>query len=90
MYPADVRLGFGLDRYIALCRKWKGRADRAFAHHAAPDSVGVAGSVNARTTMPYATSPRRLWGIHLSSGSMPRSTTAELLTKPTVRDFLIS
>jgi hypothetical protein len=32
LYPADVALGFDLDAYKALCRRWRDQADRAFAH----------------------------------------------------------
>jgi hypothetical protein len=32
LYPADTPLGFDLDSYKALCRRWRGQADRAFAH----------------------------------------------------------
>ena len=34
-YPADARLGFDLERYILLCKKWRLQADRAFAHRSA-------------------------------------------------------
>lgn len=35
-YPADAQVGFDLGRYAALCREWRPKADRAFAHRAAP------------------------------------------------------
>lgn len=35
-YPADAQLGFDLERYTALCKRWRVQADRAFAHRSAP------------------------------------------------------
>ncbi len=35
LYPAEVPLGFDREEYIVLCRRWKGQADKAFAHRAA-------------------------------------------------------
>ncbi len=32
LYPPDIPLGFDLDAYKALCRRWRGQADTAFAH----------------------------------------------------------
>jgi len=32
LYPSDARLGFDLEHYIALCKRWRTQADRAFAH----------------------------------------------------------
>jgi hypothetical protein len=47
LYPADAELGFDLERYIALCKKWRSQADRAFAHrHAA--CFGVRGRQRQR------------------------------------------
>jgi hypothetical protein len=35
LYPAELKLGFDRDEDITLCRRWKGQADKAFAHRAA-------------------------------------------------------
>jgi hypothetical protein len=31
-YPVDTALGFDLEDYKALCRRWQAQADRAFTH----------------------------------------------------------
>lgn len=35
LYPVEVELGFDLDAYREMCKKWRGQADRAFAHRSA-------------------------------------------------------
>lgn len=47
LYPEGVRLGFDLERYVALCKKWHVQADRAFAHRSAP-GFGAGGRTRQR------------------------------------------
>jgi hypothetical protein len=37
LYPETVQLGYSLNDYLGLVRKWHGRGDRAFAHQTATD-----------------------------------------------------
>jgi hypothetical protein len=42
-YSAQVVLGFNLDEYIELIRRWRSKGDRAFAHKKAADFPNVGG-----------------------------------------------
>jgi hypothetical protein len=47
-YPGDARLGFDLDHYKALCKRWKRDADKAFAHKEAKPFPGSHGRQRQR------------------------------------------
>jgi hypothetical protein len=48
LYPSDSQVGFDLEHYLSVCKKWRGDADRAYAHRTAAAFPGPAGRQRQR------------------------------------------
>ena len=63
LYPAEFELGFGLEEYTALWRRWRSQGGRAYAHKDARGFGPRPRHDSAPTTTRCETSPRRRSGI---------------------------
>lgn len=69
LYPTTARLGFDLDEYVALVRRWASRGDRGFAHKEAAEFPGRAGRQRQRA---YFDTLRDLVAPHFDNGPLIR------------------
>jgi hypothetical protein len=74
LYPRSSALGFDLDAYIEIVRRWASRGDRAFAHKTAAEFPGGAGRQRQRA---YLDAFRDLAAPHCGSGPILRIASPE-------------
>jgi len=69
LYPATAPLGFDLNDYMALVRRWSPRGDKGFAHKTAAEFPGPAGRQRQRA---YFDAVRDLVAPHFGNGPLIR------------------